>query len=116
MREIIFEFVNQYAMWGILIVAFFSAIILIRMSVQLKRLNRNLSSVTGKVQEYFNAIMAEEPKSEPLEEPRRMSARENWREEKFLTKEERDMLLGRKNETTPEDEEVFQAVLQEYFT
>lgn len=112
MREIIFEIVNEYAVWGILLLAFVSVIILVRMNGQLRRLNRSLASVTGNVQEYFNVIMTEEPG----EEPQPKATRESWKEERFLTKEEREMLLSHKKETTPEDEAVFQAVMQEYFS
>lgn len=111
MKDLVFNFVNQYAVWGIFLVVFLAAFLLWRMHRQLKRLNRNLAMITGKIQEYFDVIMEDEEQGEV-----RPLAREMRREDWEVTKEERDFLLSRKKEHSPEDEEVFNAVMQEYFS
>lgn len=111
MKEVIFEFVNQYAVWGILIVVCLAVFMMWRMHRQLKRLNRSLGTMTGKIQEYLKAVMEEEPKEDQMTEPERV-----WREEPFITKEEREFLAAGKREHSPEDEAVIHAVLQEYFS
>ena len=112
MKELIFEFVNQYAIWGILILAFATAFLLWRMHRQLKRLNRNLGMITGKIQEYFTVIMEENAP----EEPQRVTPAEVRREERFLTQGERERLHTEKKKQTPEEEAVFNSVMQEFFS
>lgn len=112
MREIIFEFVNQYAVWGILFITIVVAFLLWRMQQQLKRLNRSLTAVTGNIQEYFNVIMEDEP----VGDLQRTPTDGNWREERFLTNEEREILQARRREASPEEEEVFHTMMEEYFS
>lgn len=104
MKEQIFEFVNQYAVWGILIGVLMIVFVLWRMKRQLKKLNRSLSSIAEKIQEYLTAVMEEEPDSQPI------SIRENQNREPFLVREEG------KREINSEDEAVIHAVLKEYFS
>ena len=73
MKELIFQFIDQYALWGLLIITLLAVFLLARIHRQLGRLNRSLGMVTGNIQEYFNVIMAEEPElpEEPVKEMRR---------------------------------------------
>ena len=112
MKDLIFNFVNRYATWGILLVVLLAAFLLWRMHRQLKRLNRNLGAITGKIQEYFDVILEEEESKELESVPAARSRKEDWE----VTDEERRLLLTRKNVRNPEDEEVFNAVMQEYFS
>lgn len=108
MKELIFHFVNQYALWGILIFTGISMLLLWRVLSQQKRLNRSLGLIVGNIQAYFDVILKEEPEELPVREVRR--------EERFLTGEEREPVRMRGREQTPEEEEVFQAVMQEFFS
>ncbi len=113
MREIIFEFVNQYAVWGILVATIIATLLLWRGNKQIKRLNRSLSGITENIQDYLNVVMEEE--AEEIFEPERVTRIR--REDRFLTEEEREILLSRKKEQNVEENEaVFQAVMQEYFS
>lgn len=165
MKELIFEFVNQYAMWGILIAACLAAVLQWRMQRQLKKLNRSLGAVTGKIQDYFSIIMEGEGQEEhspvtsvgserftsasgserlaPASGSGRFTSasgsgrfapapgsgrftsaadvpsgeeRYTYREDRMLTREERELLLSQKARQSSEDEEVFNAVIQEYFS
>lgn len=107
MKELILEFLKEYAALGTVIITLLAVFVLWRMQRQLKRLNRNLAMITNKVQEYFDVIMSEEEAEETRVPDRR--------EERYLTREEKEMLLSRPREKNPEDEAVFNAVLQEYF-
>lgn len=88
------------------------AFILSRVLNQIKRLNRSLSSITKNVQAYFDVIMQEEPEvqEESQESGRRpqeaLQGRYAEREESSVERELREQ----------EEEEVFNAVLQEYFS
>lgn len=112
MKEFIFEFVNQYAIWGILILVFAAAFLLWRMHRQLKRLNRNLGMITGKIQEYFTVILEE---AAP-EETQRITPGEVRREERFLAQGERERLHTERKKQSPEEEAVFHSVMQEFFS
>lgn len=112
MKELIFEFVDQYAVWGILILAFTAAFLLWRMHRQLKRLNRNMGKIAGSIQEYFTVIMEENVP----EEPQRITAGEGGREDRFLTYEERERRLAERKKQNAEEEEVFSSVIQEFFS
>ena len=133
MRDMIFAFIHQYALWGILVVAFAALIVLHCMYRQMRKLNRSLGMVTAKVQQYFDVILKED---EEEEEPAGRAAvhsegeperRYRPRGEDFqLTRGEREMLLsdraerGGRNRTdrkkSKNQEEVLDAVLQEYFS
>ncbi len=114
MKDLIFGFVDQYAVWGILAFVLIATFLLWRMHRQVKRLNRNLGAITAKIQDYFNVILAEEES----EEPQPLAARETPRRDWEVTKEERDFLLSGKKVHSPsaEDEAVFNEVMQEYFS
>lgn len=112
MEERIFEFVSQYVTWGILILVFTAAFILWRMHRQLKRLNRNFGMITGKIQEYLTVIMEENES----QEPERTIPAAAGREERFLAQGEQERLHTEKKKQTPEEEAVFNSVMQEFFS
>lgn len=127
MKEMIFQFIDQYALWGLLILTVLTVFLLTRIHSQLKRLNRSLGMVTGNIQEYFRVIMAEEDEEEKTStdskwasaprDNQRMATpnREMKRGERFLADGEREILVARRREQEPDDEEVFNSVLQEFF-
>lgn len=120
MKELIFQFVDQYVLWGLLVIAVLTVFFLTRIHSQLKRLNRSLGMVTGNIQEYFRVIMAEDTEAEA---PRQEDG-EHWREDGFgrenrngrKTEGEREIPASRRREQTSEEEEVFNSVLQEFFS
>lgn len=135
MRDMIFAFIHQYAEWGILVIAILALVVLHCMYRQIKKLNRSLGLVTAKVQQYFDIIMGEEEEAEEEEgravHMQEQTARYTPREEDFrLTRGEREMLLSDYSERTArtervermdrkktkDQEEVLDAVLQEYFS
>ena len=139
MRDMIFAFIHQYAVWGILAIAILGLFVLHGMYRQLRKLNRSLGLVTAKVQQYFDIIMGEEEEDEEPADRRAVHMQEQPvhytpREEDFrLTRGEREMLLADHSERTSrtehtdrvdrmdrkktrEQEEVLDAVLQEYFS
>lgn len=130
MKEQIIYFVDQYAVWGILIFTVMAVLLLWRLLRQQKRLNRSLGTITERIQAYFDVILTEEEPEEISEREIRQDhvsfARETRqgdvfptaearREERFLTREERELLEMRRKEQVP-DEEVFNTVLQEFFS
>ena len=110
MREQIFEFVNQYAVWGILLTGLLMLFVLFGVHRQLKKLNRSLSAMTRKLQEYFTAIVEEE---QPEEQPISTREKENT-EDVHIKKEER--VNAKANVKKMEDEAVIHAVLKEYLS
>lgn len=142
MKELIFQFIDQYVLWGLLLIAVLAVFLLTRIHSQLKRLNRSLGMVTGNIQEYFRVIMAEDTEAESeweeAGEVRRgvdfrrenlngraadgetryaaASNHEMKRKERFLSEEEREIPASRRREQTSEEEEVFNSVLQEFFS
>ena len=129
MKELIIQFIDQYVLWGLMITALLAIFFLAGIHRRLGRLNRSLGMVTGNIQEYFNVIMTEETElledsaSEPQHrtassgesERGKASDREMRRGERFLTNEEREILTSRRRQQSPEDEEVFNSVMQEFF-
>lgn len=122
MKEMIFQFIDQYAPWGLLILTILTVFLLTRIHSQLKRLNRSLGMVTGNIQDYFRVIMAEDAEEEKTSTDSRwensrekVSNREMKRGERFLADGEREILASRRREQEPDDEEVFNSVLQEFF-
>lgn len=122
MKEMIFQFIDQYAPWGLLILTILTVFLLTRIHSQLKRLNRSLGMVTGNIQDYFRVIMAEDAEEEKTSTDSRwensrekVSNREMKRGERFLADGEREILAARRREQEPDDEEVFNSVLQEFF-
>ncbi len=94
----------------ILLLGLILTIILLRILRQIKRLNRSLQSITNNIQAYFDVIMQEEvPKQdeEEISEEQALLQRKTIEDMETFVEQER-----RKQE----DEEVFNAVLQEYFS
>ncbi len=60
MKELIFDFVTKYAVWGILFFTGAAVFLLWRLLRQQKRLNKSLAMITGNIQAYFDVILAEE--------------------------------------------------------
>ena len=112
MKELIFELVDRYAVWGILILAFAAAFLLWRMHRQLKRLNRSVGMIAGRIQEYFTAVM----EGNVQEEPKQIAAGEAGRRDRFLTYEERERIQTEKKKQNSEEEAVFNSVIQEFFS
>jgi uncharacterized membrane protein YhiD involved in acid resistance len=110
MLENLLQILQDNAIWVVAFLILVTVIILARMHRQVKRLNKNLGLITQNIQEYFDVIMMEEEESQS-------QIRTRKREDIFLTKEERDMLLSNdpKVRDPKQDEEVFNAVMQEYF-
>lgn len=82
-------------------------IFLARILRQIKRLNRSLGSITENIQAYFDVILQEEPQkteeTNVCQEPVRSAGAEEENEQMEL-------------ERRKQEEEVFNAVLQEYFS
>lgn len=87
-------------------------IILARILRQIKRLNRSLLSITENVQAYFDVIMSDEPQSQ--EEMQAYKGQtQNAVQSSVVSGAESRIEQERKKQ---EDEAVFNAVLQEYFS
>ena len=89
---------------GLLIVIF-----LTRILRQIKRLNKSLGSITGNIQAYFDVILKEEEEMEEEQQSSKMvqaQEKEGERKEGLSAQEQKKM----------EDEKLFNAVLQEYFS
>ncbi|MCI9081676.1 MAG: hypothetical protein HFI70_05040 [Lachnospiraceae bacterium] len=82
-------------------------IFLARILRQIKRLNRSLGSITENIQAYFDVILQEEPQKTEETNVRQEPVRSAGAEE-----ENEQMELERRKQ----EEEVFNAVLQEYFS
>lgn len=90
------------------------AVSLSRILRQIKKLNRSLTSITNNIQAYFDVIMQEEPQAqeEPQEQNQQYgNVQKNMHDER--TEEEQNQIIDSKRQ---EEEEVFNAVLQEYFS
>lgn len=131
MRDMIFAFIHQYAVWGILIAVVLALVVLHCMYRQIRKLNRSLGLVTAKVQQYFDIIMRDEEEEDEQSRRREVHREEEPpgrytpREEDFrLTRGEREMLLSDRTDRmdhmdrkkNKNQEEVLDAVLQEYFS
>lgn len=91
---------------SIVVMGLILAISLSRILRQIKRLNRSLTSITDNIQAYFDVIMQEEVQEQEQGKPQ---TPESVHTEGAPTPTE---LEGRRRE----EEEVFNAVLQEYFS
>lgn len=80
---------------------------------QIKRLNTNLKSVTANIQAYVDVILAEE--DEPEEEGNRERNSEKSME-RSVEKEEEIRAKIEELRKQEQDEQIFNAVLQEYFS
>ena len=131
MKELIFDFVTQYAVWGILFFTAAAVFLLWRVLRQQKRLNKSLAMITGNIQAYFDVIMTEEETEEPEAAPlarqqreetffadgeRSVPRREGQRQETFSVGEERGIPLAKTSRPGAEEEEVLNAVFQEFFS
>ena len=94
---------------AVLLIGLLGVILLARVLRQIKRLNKNLGNITGNVQAYMDVILKEEAEYE--EEPEMVQARAEERE----NKETEEAALEREHQKM-EDEKLFNAVLQEYFS
>ncbi len=99
---------------AIVVMGLILAISLSRILRQMKKLNRSLASITNNIQAYFDVIMQEEAQEQgelpPQESPHGYEQKNMYDEH---TKEEQDLIEDSKRK---EEEEVFNAVLQEYFS
>ncbi|MCI9526728.1 MAG: hypothetical protein HFH37_07410 [Lachnospiraceae bacterium] len=87
------------------------AISLSRILRQIKKLNRSLTSITDNIQAYFDVIMQEEPQDQGQQQVQgQRQTQENARSQHA---EAEPSELDYKKQ---EEEEVFNAVLQEYFS
>lgn len=115
MREIIMQYIQNYQIIAIAVISLLALIVLLRMQSQLKRMNRNFTIITCKMQEYFDVILQEE--EEGLTESRVQYEQRSIPQEIYLSKQEKDMILSKPaNKVKKEDEAVFNTVLQEYFS
>ncbi len=77
---------------------------------QIKKLNKSLGNITGKIQAYFDVILREEEEYEeeikPGPEPVQVHTKE----------QERTKMSEEQEKKRREDEKLFNAVLQEYFS
>lgn len=92
---------------AVIVLGLLLVIFLARILRQIKKLNRSLSSITKNVQEYFDVIMQEEPQVQ--EEPQAQEALQSRRMDEGQSSLERE-------QRKQEEEKVFNAVLQEYFS
>ena len=113
MKEMIYTFAEQYAVWGILGMTVLAVLLLWRMLARLKQLNHSLKNIGEKVHNYLEAVLTED-----TEETGSMQVPEKGRrEERFLTGREREILSSRRREQEDEEKEaIFQEVIQEYFS
>lgn len=85
-------------------------IILLRILRQIKRLNRSLTGITKNIQAYFDVIMQEEV---PGQDKPQASEEQAQQQSKCSDGAETSAEQERRKQ---EEEEVFNAVLQEYFS
>ena len=98
---------------SIVVMGLILAISLSRILRQIKRLNRSLTSITDNIQAYFDVIMQEEPQDQGQQQMQgKQQRQENARSQRAEAETEPTDLDYKKQE----EEEVFNAVLQEYFS
>lgn len=108
----ILEFVHQYVTWGIFLAAFFAMFTLFRMQRQIKQMNRSLKTVTGSVKEYLQVVLDQD---DVQNEPDRQALPKPREEDRCLREQAQDKPLS-KRKHSQEEEQVFESVLQEYFS
>lgn len=99
---------------AIVVMGLILAISLSRILRQIKKLNRSLASITNNIQAYFDVIMQEE--SSVQEEQTAQEEQHGYKQKNMYderAKEEQNLIEDSKRQ---EEEEVFNAVLQEYFS
>lgn len=112
MLDEILGFADRYLPMGMIFLLFLAFVMLWKMYGQLKRLNHNLNGITGNMQKYFQVILEEEPEDGFLAKPKQDVSKE----ERFLTKEEKEMLLSDGVTEHWGDEKLFNEIMQEYFS
>lgn len=88
-------------------------IILLRILRQIKRLNRSLTGITKNIQAYFDVIMQEEEQEQEEEPVREVQASQEILPSSHAEGEESAIEREYRKQ---EEEKVFNAVLQEYFS
>lgn len=104
---------------AVVVMGLFLAFFLIRILRQIKRLNRSLGSITENIQAYFDVILQEEAEEEReanLAENRQEAKKEPELAESKETKTEGSESPAEQELRKQEEEKVFNAVLQEYFS
>lgn len=91
---------------AIILIGLFLVITLSRILKQIKRLNQSLGNITGSMQEYFEVILKEDMEEEEETEARAVQ----------MEKEEHEKRASKEEQKKLEDEKLFNAVLQEYFS
>lgn len=91
---------------AVMFIGLFLLIALSRILKQIKRLNQSLGRITGSMQEYFEVILKEETEQEEEAEMEAVRMEREEYEQKALKEEQKKI----------EDEKLFNAVLQEYFS
>lgn len=101
---------------SIVVMGLILAITLSRILKQIKRLNRSLTSITDNIQAYFDVIMQEEPQMQ--EEPRAQEAggKQYMQETVPSGRKDGEPMPTEEEIKKQQEEEVFNAVLQEYFS
>ena len=104
MNQQIIIFIQKYVEWGMFSLGCIAVVTLWRMNGYLKKLNRLLSGMSGKIHDYFTAITEEDDElpASTNEKPQYQS----------VPKEENLKNKG----NSKEEEAVIQAVLKEYFS
>lgn len=103
----------------VFLMAWIAIIFLAGILRQIKRLNASLSSITGNMQAYFDVILSEDMQEEEQEitekviDVRNAEKGEEATAELEKTAEETELEYSRKR---AEEEKLFNAVLQEYFS
>ncbi len=97
---------------SIVAVGLILAITLLRILRQIKRLNRSLSGITQNVQAYFDVIMQEEPEAQGEPEAAEVAKMQG----DLQGRSPEDESLLEQEQRKQEEEELFNAVLQEYFS
>ena len=104
---------------AVVVMGLFLAFFLIRILRQIKRLNRSLGSITENIQAYFDVILQEESEEEReanLAENRQEAKKEPELAESKEKKTEGSESPAEQELRKQEEEKVFNAVLQEYFS
>ena len=104
---------------AVVVMGLFLAFFLIRILRQIKRLNRSLGSITENIQAYFDVILQEEAEEEReanLAENRQEAKKEPELAESKEKKTEGSESPAEQELRKQEEEKVFNAVLQEYFS
>lgn len=104
MNQEIIIFIQQYVEWGIFSLGCIAVVTLWRMNGYLKKLNRLLAGMSGKIHDYFTAITEEE--NDP---PASTNEKQQYH---TVQRDENSKNKG----NSKEEEAVIQAVLKEYFS